>query len=268
MIARAARHLIKPKQVQACRRLLSCVVSCIAITCNAAGTAGAVSVWENDSPQAEGRTEAQSVLAEAIALNRQALEQQQARRPTEAEALYKRSIAGAEKALGQAHPGLAAPLSNLASLYQTEGRFREAERLHERSLALLRTLSEPTLLLGVELNNLGMLYVSESRYSEAADLFRQSLSVLELRLGPENPGLAAVLSNLGAACSQLSSYHEAELLFRRSLAIVERAEESTPAAKAKLLQSLHDVLLQQGRVGDADAIEERIRALRENVAGR
>jgi hypothetical protein len=49
-------------------------------------------------------------LSEAIELNRQALEKQHAGHPTEAEALYKRSIAMAEKVLGPTHPGSAQQL--------------------------------------------------------------------------------------------------------------------------------------------------------------
>jgi tetratricopeptide (TPR) repeat protein len=86
-------------------------------------------------------------------------------------------------------------------LYQSDGRFPEAEGLYQRSLVLLRKLPEPNISLGIEFNNLAMLYVSESRYGEAEGLFQKSLSILNLRLGPEHPALASVLSNLALLAS-------------------------------------------------------------------
>jgi hypothetical protein len=52
----------------------------------------------------------------------------------EAEALYARAIAISEKALGPEHPTLTIQLNVLAVLYQTTGRYAEAEPLFERAL--------------------------------------------------------------------------------------------------------------------------------------
>ena len=41
-----------------------------------------------------------------------------------------------EKALGPEHPSVAKGLNNLAELYRAQGRYTEAEPLHERSLAI------------------------------------------------------------------------------------------------------------------------------------
>jgi tetratricopeptide (TPR) repeat protein len=55
---------------------------------------------------------------------------------TQAEPLYKRSLAISEKALGPDHPRVAASLNTLASLYDAQGRYAEAEPLSKRSLAI------------------------------------------------------------------------------------------------------------------------------------
>ena len=54
----------------------------------------------------------------------------------EAEALYERSLAILEKALGKDHPDVAASLNNLAFLYYSQGKYDEAEPLFKRSLAI------------------------------------------------------------------------------------------------------------------------------------
>ncbi|CAN0202624.1 unnamed protein product, partial [Pylaiella littoralis] len=50
----------------------------------------------------------------------------------EAEALYERSQAINEKALGPDHPDLAATLHGRAGLLQKQGKYAEAEALYER----------------------------------------------------------------------------------------------------------------------------------------
>ena len=57
-------------------------------------------------------------------------------RYTDAEPLYKRSLAIREKTLGPDHPDVAASLNNLAELYRNQGRYADAEPLYKRSLAI------------------------------------------------------------------------------------------------------------------------------------
>ena len=57
-------------------------------------------------------------------------------RYTDAEPLYKRSLAIWEKALGPEHPDVALGLNNLAALYRNQGRYTDAEPLLKRSLAI------------------------------------------------------------------------------------------------------------------------------------
>src|SRR2546422_7420029 len=55
---------------------------------------------------------------------------------SEAEPLYRRSLAIREKALGPDHPHVAVSLNNLAAPYVTQGKYSEAEPLYRRSLAI------------------------------------------------------------------------------------------------------------------------------------
>jgi tetratricopeptide (TPR) repeat protein len=57
-------------------------------------------------------------------------------RYSEAEPLYKRSLAVVEKALGHDHPKVAAVLNNLAEVFRKQGRYEDAEPLYKRSLAI------------------------------------------------------------------------------------------------------------------------------------
>ena len=74
-------------------------------------------------------------LFEASDLNERAIKLGNAGRYSEAEPLYKQSLAIREKVLGPNHPDVAASLNNLAELYRT-GRYTDAEPLLKRALAI------------------------------------------------------------------------------------------------------------------------------------
>ena len=54
----------------------------------------------------------------------------------QAEPLYKRALAIREKALGPDHPEVATSLSNLGTLYGSQGQYNQAEPLYRRALAI------------------------------------------------------------------------------------------------------------------------------------
>jgi tetratricopeptide (TPR) repeat protein len=78
---------------------------------------------------------AQSVQ-EAGRLNEKANQIDKQGRYSEAEPLYKRSLAVVKKALGHDHPKVAAVLNNLTEVFRKQGRYEDAEPLYKRSLAI------------------------------------------------------------------------------------------------------------------------------------
>jgi tetratricopeptide (TPR) repeat protein len=50
--------------------------------------------------------------------------------------LYKRSLSLREQRLGENHPSVATSLNNLAKLYESQGRYAEAEPLYVRAIAI------------------------------------------------------------------------------------------------------------------------------------
>src|SRR5262245_2253737 len=80
-------------------------------------------------------------VAEADALNKQAVELYRQGKYAEAEQLYKSSLTIREATLGPDHPEVGTTLNNLAALYRAQGRYAEAEPLYQRSL----TIREATL---------------------------------------------------------------------------------------------------------------------------
>ena len=90
---------------------------------------------------------------------------------------------------------LATTLNDLGLLYRAEGKFKDAEPLYRRSLAIRENkLGASNPAVAVSLNNLAGLLAAENRYVEAEQKYRRALAIREKALGPDNPQVAIVLN--------------------------------------------------------------------------
>ncbi len=118
---------------------------------------------------------------------------------------------------------LATSLNNLGLLYQTQGKYAQAEPLYKRSLAIWeKGLGSEHPQVAIGLNNLAALYQAQGRYAQAEPFFQRSLAILEKVLGPAHPHVAQGLNNLAALYVDQGKYAQAEPFFQRSLAIREK----------------------------------------------
>jgi tetratricopeptide (TPR) repeat protein len=87
-------------------------------------------------------------------------------------------------------------LNNLALLYWDQGKYKEAEQLYQRALAIkeqqLGTLDFST---SICYNNLALLYEDQGKYEEAEPLFQRALAIRETQLGIQHPSTLVVLTN-------------------------------------------------------------------------
>jgi tetratricopeptide (TPR) repeat protein len=103
-----------------------------------------------------------------------------------------------EKTLGPDHPDVAVSLNNLGLLYESQGRYGNAEPLLKRSLAIAeKTLGTNNPDFATSLSSLASLYEAQGRYGDAEPLFKRSLEINEKALGPDHSQVANSLSNLG-----------------------------------------------------------------------
>ena len=101
------------------------------------------------------------------------------------------------ESFGAQDPRLATSLNNLAVLYASQGKYAEAEPLHQRALAIReKTLGPEHKDVATGLTNLARLYASQGEYAEAAPLYRRALAIREKTLGSEHPDVATSLNNL------------------------------------------------------------------------
>ena len=136
----------------------------------------------------------------------------------EAQKQFAAALKEAEK-FEEQDPRLATSLNNLATLYQAQGKYAEAEPLHRRALAIQeKALGPEHPDVANTLNSLAGLYDAQGKYTEAEPLLQRSLAIREKALGPEHQHVATSLGNLAEVYRAQGKYAEAEPLYRRALA--------------------------------------------------
>jgi tetratricopeptide (TPR) repeat protein len=92
---------------------------------------------------------------------------------------------------------VATSLNNLAALYDSQGRYPEAEPLYLEALDLRKLLlgdNHPDV--ATSLNNLAGLYKSQGRYPEAEPLYLEALDLYKRLLGDNHPNTKTCRNNL------------------------------------------------------------------------
>jgi tetratricopeptide (TPR) repeat protein len=93
-----------------------------------------------------------------------------------------RALVIREKVLGHEHPETATPLNDLAFLYQTQGRNKEAEPLYQRALAIYeKTLPPDHPYTAITLENYASLLRKMNRAGEAQVLEQRAKEIRDRR---------------------------------------------------------------------------------------
>ncbi|MDB9387472.1 tetratricopeptide repeat protein, partial [Microcystis aeruginosa] len=140
--------------------------------------------------------------------------------------LYLEALDLKKRLLGDNHPRVALSLNNLAALYESQGRYTEAEPLYLQALDLRKQLlgdNHPHV--AICLNNLAALYDSQGRYTEAEPLYLEAINIFRERLGENHPHTQTFYQNYLRMLSQLP---EAELRQRFPDEVVEMLKPKPP----------------------------------------
>jgi len=108
--------------------------------------------------------------------------------------------------------------SNLGLLYQTTGRYNQAQEFSEKALTLRKIFKNPAPL-GASYNNLGVLLKETGNYAEADRYLDKALELTARAPGKESVAYAIILNNKAALDQQLGKYERAEQEMNQAISI-------------------------------------------------
>lgn len=160
--------------------------------------------------------------------------------------------------LGREHPDTLLSANNLATLYQVQGRYAEAELLYRRVFeSQERVLGREHRNTLASVNNLAMLYQAQGRYAEAEPLLRRTLEVSERVLGHEHLDTLKSINNLAFLYHAQGRYTDAEPLFRRALESQERVLGREHPVTIISVSNLAMLYQAQGRYAETEPLLRR-----------
>ena len=150
----------------------------------------------------------------------------------------------------------------MAALYDSQGRYSEAEPLYKQALAIRKAkLGNNHPDTASSLNNLAALYDSQGRYSEAELLYKQALAIWKKQLGDNHPLTATSLNNLAGLYDSQGRYSEAEPLYKQALAIRKAQLGNNHPDTASSLNNLAELYQSQGRYSEAEPLYKQALAI-------
>ena len=203
----------------------------------------------------------------------------------EAEPLLRELLDHAARAFGPDHFYVARLQVDLASLYQSQRRYQEAETIYRRVLAIsyanMVELGANTFTLSPTANgnislvvhhpefaarmlSFARLLEQTGRQNEAEHALRQALAIFDKSSGRQSMNSAEALLELADLLGSTSRRAEAEDLYREALAICERILGRKSARYATMLSSFASLLTKSGRTTEAEPLfKEAIATARE-----
>jgi len=164
-------------------------------------------------------------------------------------------------------------LGNLGNAYDSLENYAKAIESHEQSLAILREIKDRQGE-GAALGNLGLVYASLGDYAKATEYYEQYLLIARTIEDREGEGIA--LGNLGYALNQRQQPELAILFYKQSVNVREsirqdlrklprESQEAYTQSVADTYRSLTNLLIEQGRLPEAQAVLEllKLRELRD-----
>jgi len=159
-------------------------------------------------------------------------------------------------------------INNLAVIYDSQGRYTEAEPLYKHCLKLnedvLGQRHPDTLSI---INNLALLYQAQGRYAKAEPLFIRCLELRKDVLGLRHPDTITSINSLAGLYYSQRMYSEAEPLYKKCLQLSEDVLGPKHQYTVSCLNNLAVLYNFQGRYFEAETLHKHCIRLFEEILG-
>jgi tetratricopeptide (TPR) repeat protein len=159
--------------------------------------------------------------------------------------------------------------SNLAGVYQAQGRFKESEALYHEVLTDLERQPGPaTAEYALALGRVAELYRVQGRYTQALIPAERALAIMERAKGPRDAAVVPIENTLAAIYRGQGKLNKARELFERSVSIGEATQLGADATVwASSLNNLAEIACVQGDFPLAESYARRALAILEKSVG-
>lgn len=173
-----------------------------------------------------------------------------------AETLFAKAIAAPERGSEQTKQSHKAIYNNnLATVYQAQGKFTEAERLYNQAVSIWEnTLGSKHPYIGQCLNNLVGLLKSLGRYDEAISLYNRILPLLEKAFSKNHLLFADCANNLAVVYNAKGRYKDAKPLYKQVLRIREDILGNSHPLVGQSLNNLAELYHTEGLLSEAEPL--------------
>ncbi|MCP4442702.1 MAG: CHAT domain-containing protein [Aureispira sp.] len=185
----------------------------------------------------------------------------------EAESLYIKTKTAYSK-LAKSSAMYAQNLHNLASLYESMGKYDKVEHLYLEALTLREDIFGKKHALYVHnLNCLGFYYQNVRRYLDAMSMYLEAAEIDLEVLGADAPSYAIDLSNLAGLNVEMGKNEEGERLFLQAMNIFKEAEGEESENYAFTLNYLAGIYDETGRYAEAESLYKQAIAIDRVILG-
>jgi tetratricopeptide (TPR) repeat protein len=186
-----------------------------------------------------------------------------------AEMLFAKAIAApgrGSKQTKQSHKAIYN--NNLATVYQTQGKYNEAERLYKKTVSVWeKTLGAKHPYIGQCLNNLGGLLKSLGRYDESISLYNRILPLLEKAFSKNHLLFADCANNLAVVYNAKGWYKDAKPLYEQALRIRKKILGNNHPLVGQSLNNLAELYHTEGLLDEAEQLYCRSLSITETKLG-
>jgi serine/threonine protein kinase/tetratricopeptide (TPR) repeat protein len=172
------------------------------------------------------------------------------------------------RVLGPEHPATLDTTSNLAAVFDLEGKYAEAEALDSQILQIRRRVLGPehpdTL---TSMMSLAFVYYEEGKYAQADTLQSQTLEIKRRVLGPEHPATLASIYSLAVVYEHEGKYAQAEELNRETLEIRRRVLGAEHPATLASMNNLAIAYEEEGKYAQAEVLDSQALEIKRRVLG-
>ncbi|MBP6716962.1 MAG: CHAT domain-containing protein [Acidobacteria bacterium] len=156
---------------------------------------------------------------------------------------------------------VARTLNNLGNVLHDQGAGARALDAYIESLAIKEQAKSTVSDLVSTTSNIGMVYAEQGDYALAIEYYRRAISLVE-RDGAGTGAATAAFNNLGQAYLSVGDHALARTNLARALEIAERSGD--PSRIATVLYILGNVARDERKLDEAEALQRRSLAMREN----